>query len=237
VTCIALLAAGCAVDVERGLDDADANRALRELSRAGISAEKAGDDSGTFRILVPRASLNNAATVLAAHDLPRRARPLPSMPLLPTPADERARFAAATALDLERSLEAIPGVLSAHVQLALPSEDALDPLAPAGTHATAAVLLKGEPGATLPGDAELKALVAAAVPRLQAGDVQLVHTVAKPLPPPISLTRVGPLELAPESRPVALALALAAALAILTLAALLGSAALRLRQLRRGRAV
>lgn len=238
---LAALAAGgvgCGVELEHGLDERQANEIAAVLESSGIPADKVAEDNNAnaYKIVVPRAEAGRAFSLLDARDLPRRAmRGLSDTfaggTLLPSPVEDRARYAAALAAELERSLEEIPGVVSARVHLALPAEE---PLVGDAAHArpTASVLLKTQHTLSL-GDADIKRLVAGAVHDLSPADVGVVvaaATIDSGAPP---LDRVGPLRVARDSRTLTAALATSGLVVILLLSLGLVFAALRLGQLRR----
>jgi len=234
----AIGAAGCGVELEHGLDEHQANEVEAVLESAGIAADKVAEDnnSAAYKIVVSRAEAGRAFSLLEARDLPRRAlRGLSDTfaggTLLPSPVEDRARYGAALAVELERSLEEIPGVVSARVHLALPEEE---PLVGDSAHArpTASVLLKTQHALAL-SDADVKRLVAGAVHGLSSADVGVVvaaATVESGAPP---LDRVGPVRVARESRTLTAALATSGLVIILLLSLGLVFASLRLGQLRR----
>jgi type III secretion protein J len=234
-------AAGCGVELEHGLDERQANEVASVLESAGIAADKVAEDgqANAYKIVVARAESGRAFSLLESRDLPRRAlRGLSDTfsggTLLPSPVEDRARYGAALAVELERSLEEIPGVVSARVHLALPPDESLVGDA-AHTRPTASVLIKtahAQAGPSI-GDNDVKRLVAGAVHGLSAADVGVVVTAAtvdNGAPP---LDRVGPLRVARESRTLTAALATSGLVLILLLSLGLVFAALRLGQLRR----
>jgi type III secretion protein J len=232
------LAGGCGVELEHGLDERQANEVAAVLESSGITADKVAEDNNAnaYKIVVPRAEAGRAFSLLEARDLPRRAmRGLSDTfsggTLLPSPVEDRARYAAALAAELERSLEEIPGVVSARVHLALPAEE---PLVGDAAHArpTASVLLKTQHALSL-GDADIKKLVSGAVhdrSPADVGDGGANATGARGAPPP---ERGGPLRVARDSRTLTAALATSGLVLILLLSLGLVFAALRLGQLRR----
>src|SRR5262245_31877616 len=125
-------APGCGVELEHGLDERQANEVVAVLESAGIGADKVQEDgqANAYKIVVPHGESARAFALLESRDLPKRAlRGLGDTfaggTLLPSPVEDRARYAAALAGELERSLEEIPGVVSARVHLALPPEESL----------------------------------------------------------------------------------------------------------------
>jgi type III secretion protein J len=161
---------------------------------------------------------------------------------MPSAVEERARYAAALAADLERSLQGVPGVISARVHLALPPEE---PLVGAAAHArptasvllknarpTASVLLKSDRAPAL-ADADVKRLVAGAVNGLAPADVSVVVAGGVDLPAAPPFERVGPLRVAKESRPLVAALATSGLALILLLSLAVIFASLRVGRLRK----
>jgi type III secretion protein J len=239
---LALLAAGtlagCGVELEHDLDERQANEVASVLESSGIAADKVAEDNNAnaYKIVVPRSEAGRAFSLLESRDLPRRSlRGLSDTfaggTLLPSPVEDRARYSAALGVDLERSLEEIPGVVSARVHLALPPEE---PLVGEAAHArpTASVLLKTAHAIALT-DADVKRLVAGAVHGLATADVGVVVATASVDTTAAPYDRVGPLRVARESRTLTAALATSGLVVILLLSLGLVFAALRLGQLRR----
>jgi type III secretion protein J len=233
-----LAAGGCGVELEHGLDERQANEVASVLESAGIAADKIAEDGqqNGYKIIVGRAESGRAFALLEARDLPRRAlRGLSDTfaggTLLPSPVEDRARYGAALSVDLERSLEEIPGVVSARVHLALPPDESLVGEA-AHSRPTASVLLKTAHALAL-SDADVRRLVAGAVHGLASADVGVVTAAATVEPGAAPLDRVGPLRVARESRTLTAALATSGLVIILLLSLGLVFASLRLGQLRR----
>jgi type III secretion protein J len=167
------------VPVAGGLEEDQANRIVLALDRAGVGSEKEGDPAaeGRYRVVVERDEAPRAITAMRAEDLPSPSSPglLDSMgkgALLPSRLAEHAQFLAGLSGELERTLLAIDGMLSARVHVSLP---AADPLREGPRmKATASVLLQHR-GATPPIDAhEVKRIVAGAAPGLAPDDVAVV---------------------------------------------------------------
>jgi type III secretion protein J len=230
------LLAGCGVELEHGLDERQANQVATLLGTQGIEADKLGEEgqTGSYKIVVPRGDASRAFALLEAHDLPRRgqrglADTFAQSGLLPSPTEDRARYAAALSAELERTLEGVPGVAAARVHLGLTSEETLGgDLARA--RPTASVLLKGRPTIA---EAEVRKLVAGAVHDLQPADVTVVVAPRADEPSTPPYDRVGPLRVAHQSRPLAAALAAGGLGVILLLAVVLLFAAVRLGRLQR----
>jgi type III secretion protein J len=212
----AALASGCTTAVLHDLDEPAANESLTALDRAGIGAEKVateGPQARTFSLRVARAEANRALEVLRVQGLPRERRHgfaevygQPS--LIPTASEERARYLAATAGEIERTLETADGIIAARVHLVAEETDPLV-LAAGGagegkprSAARAAVLVKTARGLPALPIADVQRLVAGSVPGLDAAAVAVVVSAA-PEPPGRAtgpLTSVGPLRVTPASR-------------------------------------
>ena len=235
---LALALTGCGVELEHNLDERQANEVASVLESTSSAADKAVEDgnANAYKIVVARSEAGRAFSLLEARDLPKRSlRGLSDTfaggTLLPSPVEDRARYGAALAAELERSLEEIPGVVSARVHLALPPEE---PLVGDAAHArpTASVLLKTSQKLVL-SDGDIRRLVAGAVTGLQSADVGVVVAGGIVEPGAAPLDRVGPLRVAHESRALTAALATSGLAVILLLSLALVFAALRLGQLRR----
>lgn len=203
------------------LDEGQANQVLVALGDAGVTARKARDagDETSFEVAVRHVEAARARGVLSARDLPRARAPgfadlFGSAGLVPSPLEEHARYLHALSGELSRTVEALDGVVSARVHLALPVPDPLRP--DARRTPRASVLVKCAPGAR--GRLEeqsdgLRRLVSGAAEGLEPGGVAVVVAEAAP-PPPL-----------PPGRPVSRAWLAGSALA---LAVILGASALTL---------
>jgi type III secretion protein J len=209
--------AGCTTAVLHGLEEQAANESLGALDRAGIAAEKVVDDgvgaqAAGFALRVARAEANRALEVLRVQGLPRERRHgfaevygQPS--LIPTSSEERARYLAATAGEIERTLETADGIIGARVHLVPEETDPLALAAQAGdakprSAARAAVLLKTARGQAALPVADVQKLVAGSVPGLDPAAVAVVVSAAPEAPGRDlgPLTSVGPLRVTPASR-------------------------------------
>jgi type III secretion protein J len=203
---LALVCSGCAVPVAASLDDPEANRIVVALDRAGIDSAKEIDPTGEgkWRVSVSRDEVAPALLVLRDEELPRTSPQgvldaVGKGSLVPSEAAEHAQLVRGMGGDLERSLEGIEGVLSAHVHLNLPSPGPLrdTPVA----HASASVLLEYR-GATPPIAADnVQRLVAGGCGGLLPPDVAVIM-VSRPSPVHPSgseLTHVGPVAVAHAS--------------------------------------
>ncbi len=229
-------AAGCSVELEHALDERQANEVVAVLDRAGIPADKVADEApGAFTVVVARGDAAQAFRVLEAHALPRRAakgvgEAFADKGLLPSATAERARLQASLGADLERTLEALPGVTAARVHLALPEDDPLHATA-ARPRPTASVLLRARRGAA-PAEGDVRRIVAGAVEGMQAADVSVVVAVEEEVQPAPEVAQVGPLRVARGSRGLALGLAVGALALVFALSLVLVAGAFRMRALR-----
>jgi type III secretory pathway lipoprotein EscJ len=216
--------AGCHAPVAVDLDDTESHALVTVLADRGIAAKAipSGGSSGAtrYRVEVARSDAERALSLVAERS-PRRdsARGLRAAygeaALVPTPTETRARLALATAEELRATLEAVPGVDSARVQLALADHAGipLDAAAPPGKASVALTPTAGGP--RIPPDGELRSLVAAAVEGLASEDVTIVHTAPRAARPraAVELTWLGPIAVVRSSAP-ALRAVLGGALAL-----------------------
>jgi type III secretion protein J len=242
----ALYAGGCSANVLHGVDERSANEATAALEQVGIGAEKLPEDGSaagggaSYTVRVARGDGTRAVDLLRALGLPHERRRgfsetygQPS--LIPTPSEERARFLDALAGEIERTLEAVDGVVSARVHLVLEESDPLGPDAKPRNPARAAVLLKARPGRAPLTEHEVQKLVAGSVAGLDPAAVAVVTTAAVDPAEAAGapLAALGPLRITPGTRPL-LVLAFGAAIGLLgLLAALLFVTARRLSALER----
>jgi type III secretion protein J len=242
--CLALTAA-CSVPVTGGLDDAEANRVVVALSRAGVDSTKEVDPGaeGRWRVDVARDDLAAALSTLRDEELPHSPPrgvldAVGKGSLVPSEAAEQAQLAAGMAGDLERSLEGIDGVLRARVHLNVPPVNPLRDL-PSLSRGSASVLLEHR-GSTPPLSADaVQRLVAGGVAGLSPADVAVVM-VSRPSPPATTasdLGHIGPIAVARASmqKLQAALIALVAVVALLAAATLVLYA--RLTRLRAGAAL
>jgi type III secretion protein J len=202
-----LIATACSVPVSAGLDEVEANQAVVALERSGIAAEKDKDPDHeqAYRVVVARDDAASALSVLAQEGLPPADAPgvldaLGKGSMVPSRLAEQAKLVAGTSGELERTLRAVEGIVSARVHLAVPSRD---PLA-LGDHrpnASASVLLRHRGSAPPLAAAEIQRLVAGAVPGLEPDAVSVVMA---PAPPRTrlaerELARFGPITVARSS--------------------------------------
>ena len=215
----------CTGEAAHGLEAREAGEAVAALALAGVTAtHRATADRGEV-IEVPAGEEAYAAGVLRAEGVPRAvhagfAALAAGAGLVPSPAEDDARWLAALGGEIARHLAHLDGVADASVVTTRPR---VDPLAPAETpHPTASVLIvvkaAARPSWT---EADVQRLVAAAA----GGRPEDVTVVLAHAPPPRAaqplLATVGPITVARSSRPLVIAIFAAAALVLLALGILL----------------
>ncbi len=189
-----LLLTACSHKIQHGLDELQANELETALTAAGIDARKvreAGRDA-RWAIEVPEDQTTAAVRILSEAGLPRRAvqglsEIYGSPGLVPTAAEERARFILALSGEISRTLTAVPGVVHARVHLVTPPSGPPTTLQPP-VRPTASVLVSARHGmraSLLDMRAELQALVAGAVENLAPQDVSVL-VAELPAPPSVS---------------------------------------------------
>lgn len=200
VAVVGFYALGCSSVVASDLPETEANRAVVALEEHGVSAEKERDPEteGRFRVSVARDEAAAAAGVLSRAALPSRENPgvlqsLGSGSMVPSRLAEHARLLSGISGELEQSLQAVDGVVSARVHLAAPERSPLDEPTPA--RPSASVLIRHRGAAPPLAVSDVQRLVAGAVPGLAAADVSVVSTPAPASARPVDkeLRRVGPI--------------------------------------------
>lgn len=212
---LVLLAAGCspAAELLHGLDEGQANEVLVALEEDGLSAAKRREEGGggpgsevRWLVEVGADDASHARRLLSERALPRvRAagfeEVLAKGSMVPTPAEEHARFQHALAGELSRSIERLDGVLEARVHLGLPEPDPLRP--DAARAPRAAVLVKCRPAAcdALRGlEGGIRSLVAGAADGLAPEAVSVVVAPGAGGPPaaaPEPASAAAPMPAAP----------------------------------------
>jgi type III secretion protein J len=135
--------AGCEQTVYNNLSEQDANDVLLTLLKGGIGAEKRVGEKG-FSIWVDSSKMAAAIGILNANGQPPQhyadmGEIFAKNSLISSPAEERIRFTYGVEQAIAKTLSQIDGVLSARVQIVLPSND---PLATAAKPSSASVFLK-----------------------------------------------------------------------------------------------
>lgn len=211
----------CDAPLRHGLDQEQAQQISQALQQEGLRPTTSQDAQQRWDVSVPSPQHGAAQKILAQRGLPRRSpsslqRWTEQRGLLPSPEQQRAAHQLALAGQMERSLLSLEGVQDARVHLSLPPRPSLQLPQVSQEPARASVLLKLLPEATPPPQAQLKALVAHAVPGLQPQQVALV---IQPSPrrssPALELASVGPFPVEAGARAPLLWTLVALALVIL----------------------
>lgn len=189
-----------------GLSEREANQIVVALDRAAIAASKVeepGGEKNRYEVEVGAAEVTRALQILEAEQLPKPTpagfeQLYPVTGLVATPEEERARWVAASAGELSRSLERLEGVLDARVHLALPevprSLDAEQSLP------KASALIRRRHDAAPVDESMVRALIAGAVDGLSSERVTVVQVVGYPTPVTRpSFASFGPISVARES--------------------------------------
>lgn len=198
--------AACTSPVAAGLDESESNRVVGALAAAGIDGRKEPEPGadGRYRVVVPESEAGRALGALAEEGLPRpkSAGVLDAVgknQLVPSVAAEQAELAAGIGGELERTLMQLDGVVVARVHLSLPSTS---PLRETKDKASASVVISFRPPSPPVSEANVKKIVAAAVPGLAPDDVVVV-TIARPPKAAehggAALAHVGPIGVAASS--------------------------------------
>jgi type III secretion protein J len=199
-TALGCVLSSCSAPVSSDLPEAEANRAVVALEAQGVAAEKERDpeSENRFRVMVARDEAAAAAAILNREALPSAAAPgilesLGEGSVVPSRMAEHARLLAGISGELETTLRAVDGVVSARVHLAAPERSPLDTeslLKP-----SASVLIRHRGAAPPIAPAEVQRLVAGAVPGLEPPAVSVVVATAAPgaRPAEKQLSRVGPI--------------------------------------------
>lgn len=192
---------GCTSSVASNLPENEANRAVVALETHGVSAEKERDPEaeGRFRVMVARDEAAAAASVLSQEAVPGHEnagilQSLGSGSMVPSRLAEHARLLSGISGELEQSLQAVDGVVSARVHLAAPEKGPLQ-ADTAPSKPSASVLIRHR-GASPPlATSEIQRLVAGAVPGLEPLAVSVVSSPAPSSARPADkeLRRVGPI--------------------------------------------
>jgi type III secretion protein J len=227
VVVLALFVGACSVPISAGLEEADASQAVVALEKSGIAAEKDKDPDheNAYRVLVAKDDAASALGVLSQEGLPPRDAPgvldaLGRGSIVPSRLSEQAKLVAGTSGELERTLRAVDGIVSARVHLAVPPRDPLA-LGEQAQTASASVLLRHRGSAPPLALMEVQRLIAGAVPGLEPAAVSVVMTPAPPRARLVEreLARFGPLTV---TRASMTALRVVLGVAVLANAILLG---------------
>jgi len=180
-------------DIVHGLDEFEANEILVVLEAKGISGDKTREEGRVvaYTVIVPESDSRDAMRILVANKMPKR-RPLGLAEvypaggggLIPTKSEEKAKFLMALQGEIERKLQRLPGIQSAHVSVVQPDKDIvrdLDTPPPAATASVAIVYNAfDDRGTSLISQDEVQKLVAASIEDLKPANVAVVMKPNQP---------------------------------------------------------
>lgn len=171
--------AACQIELNSGLDEAEANEMMMILLQEGIPTSKTYNKDSTVTLTIKEDNFSDAVNILQARGLPRKKySDLGSVfkqdSMISTPTEEWARFLYARSQELSQTVGTISGVLSARVHIALPKKDSVldEPPLP-----TASVLVRVN--STLVSEdlvPQIKRLVTHSVEQLSYKNVSVVVT-------------------------------------------------------------
>jgi type III secretion protein J len=216
------------VDLQTGLNDADANEILTLLNKHGIQAEKRPTKEGVA-LSVKDTDLARATQTMHAAGLPRRSlsnlgQVFKKEGMISTPLEERARYIHGLSAELEYTLQQFDRVISARVHVVLPERVAPgEPIQPS----SAAVFVKYTPpmdeDTILP---RIRNLVSSSIPGLSGEDgrskVSVVLTPSELTAPTVEWTTVGPFRVMSDSAGTLAGMLVAFALMVLFALAAVG---------------
>ncbi len=171
-----LLLAACQEDLQRGLNQKDANDIVVILAANGIEAKRVPDGATNFKITVDGKNVSRATIVLKDTGYPREtfksiAEIFNGEGLIITPFEQKARMIFALSQELTRTITMIEGVTQARVHVVLPE---IDPRDRSLTKATASVVIYHRVGIdVLDVTQKARAIVSNAVQGLQSRDVSV----------------------------------------------------------------
>jgi type III secretion protein J len=130
VVSMALVLAGCKVELYSNLNQQEANEMLAVLMKHNIDASKAHGKKEAITLLVDESQVGMAVDVLKQNGYPSQSFSdmgdvFKKEGLISSPLEERARYIYAISQDLGFTLSKLDGVLSARVHVVLPDADKL----------------------------------------------------------------------------------------------------------------
>ena len=167
-----------------GLEETQANAVMAALIGAGIEADKAPGDEGTWVVTIGKVDFARAANLCESRGLPRRrfngvGEVFKKTGMVSSPSEERIRFMDAIAQDLSHTISMIEGVVDARVHVVLPEND---PFAKNTLPSSAAVAIRSRWDADLTDVVQqVKSLVKNAIEGLAYEKITV--TIFKDMPP------------------------------------------------------
>lgn len=192
---LATLVTGCdgPKEIVHGLDEFEANEILVVLEAKQIGGDKVKEEGRVvaWTVVVPDSDARDAMRFLVANRLPRRrpmglaeVYPAGGGGLIPTRSEEKAKFLMALQGEIERKLQRLPGIASAHVSVVMPDKDIVRDLDTAPPLPTASVAIVfnafDDRGTSLISQDDVQKLVAASVEDLKPQNVAVVMKKNEP---------------------------------------------------------
>ena len=176
---------GCKVDLYTNLKERETNEMLAVLLQHGIEGSKVAGDKGTWKLLVDKADLAQAVSLLESLGFPREqfadiGNIFPKEGLISSPLEERVRFVYAMSQELSATISTIDGVLSARVHIVLPENN---PLADEFRPSSASVFIKYRGDSDIPAKIpQVKNLVVNSIEGLTYEKVSVALFPGNPVP-------------------------------------------------------
>jgi type III secretion protein J len=180
-------------EIVHGLDEFEANEILVVLEAKGIAGDKLKEEGRVvaYSVVVPESDSRDGMRILVANKLPRRrpqglaeVYPAGGGGLIPTRSEEKAKLLMALQGEIERKLQRLPGIQSAHVSVVQPDKDIVRDLDTPPPAATASVAIVYSPfddrGTSLISQDEVQKLVAASIEDLKPQNVAVVMKPNQP---------------------------------------------------------
>jgi type III secretion protein J len=187
--CLALAClAGCTKQqLYSNLAERDANEMMAILARSGIACDKtAAQEEGQWNLSVSASAFAQAVETLNGMGYPKdqyadMGQVFQKSGLVSSPSEERIRFVHALSQEVAHTLSMIDGVLTARVQIVLPSNN---PFGEATTPSSAAVFIKHRPDSDVESSVvKIKELVIASIEGLGPENVTVALFPAEDLSP------------------------------------------------------
>ena len=148
---LALLLAGCSVDLHTNLTEQEANEIIAILLESGIQADKILTGENLATVQIAKQDMLAAVSLLKHAGLPKKSRDslgsvFQKTGIMSSPFEERVRFIYALSQELSQTLDEIDGVNTARVHIVLPDTPELGA---AVMPSSAAVFIKHRAGVDL----------------------------------------------------------------------------------------
>ncbi len=123
-----LLISACQLELYSNLSERDANEIISELQDNGVDAEKSLIAVNNYKISVEKADFSRAIQILKGAGLPAQPRAnladlFKPSGLVPTPFEEKVRYAVGLSQEIEKTLSKLEGVIDARIHIVIPTEE------------------------------------------------------------------------------------------------------------------